>query len=371
MKRQLTSRQHKILWATVRSYIETAEPVGSKALADQYNLGVSTATIRNDLALLEQGGLLIQPHTSAGRVPSDSGYRVYVNDLLEQSDPSLLDRTGLDRTGAAASLDNLNALLGDDLDALLAGAARILARLSGCIALVTAPRTRTLVIRHLQLMMVDPERVLVLMVTDSYQTHSVVVNLAGDPRSEENGESWIPLSTEAVARLEDELQLLSNFLTLKLRGKTFGDLQDLSWLELDQDFRAYGTWLHQLLGVVAQRCLRPSLGQMFTSGVTELIRQPEFSHSQQVQGIVQLLEDPSEGLGQVLGCQHPRPLMVYIGTENPLEPIRHCTLITATYFRDQDPLGTVSLIGPTRMPYEQAFSSVRAVASRLAQSLQA
>lgn len=366
MKPQLTSRQHKILWATVRSYIETAEPVGSKALADQYNLGVSTATIRNDLALLEQGGLLIQPHTSAGRVPSDSGYRVYVNDLLEQSDPSLLGWTG-----AAASLETLDALLGDDLDALLAGAARILARLSGCIALVTAPRARTLVIRHLQLMMVDPERVLVLMVTDSYQTHSVVVNLAGDPRSEDSGESWIPLSAEAVARLEDELQLLSNFLTLKLRGKTFGDLQDLSWLELDQDFRAYGTWLHQLLGVVAQRCLKPSLGQMFTSGVTELIRQPEFSHSQQVQGIVQLLENPSEGLGQVLGSQHHRPLMVYIGTENPLEPIRHCTLITATYFRDQDPLGTVSLIGPTRMPYEQAFSSVRAVASRLAQSLQA
>jgi heat-inducible transcriptional repressor len=366
MKRQLTSRQHKILWATVRSYIETAEPVGSKALADQYNLGVSTATIRNDLALLEQGGLLIQPHTSAGRVPSDSGYRVYVNDLLEQqSDPSLLDPTG-----TAASLEHLDAL-GDDLEALLARAARILARLSGCIALVTAPRTRALVIRHLQLMMVDPERVLVLMVTDSYQTHSVVVNLAGDPRSEENGESWIPLSAEAVAQLEDELQLLSNFLTLKLRGKTFGDLQDLSWLELDQDFRAYGTWLHQLLGVVAQRCLKPSLGQMFTSGVTELIRQPEFSQSQQVQGIVQLLEDPSEGLGQVLGSHHHRPLMVYIGTENPLEPIRHCTLITATYFRDQNPLGTVSLIGPTRMPYEQAFSSVRAIASRLAQSLQA
>ncbi|MGF1574815.1 MAG: HrcA family transcriptional regulator [Cyanophyceae cyanobacterium] len=363
MNNQLTPRQHKILWATVRSYIETAEPVGSKALADHYNLGVSTATIRNDLALLEQVGLLIQPHVSAGRVPSDSGYRVYVDNLLQMEAEGSWQEL-------AHQMDTLEQFLGDDLDNLLTGAARILARLSGCIALVTAPRTRALLIRHLQLMMVDPERVLVLVVADSYQTHSVVVNLGGDPHSEESGEAWIPLSSEATAQLENELQLLSNFLTLKLRGKTFGDLQDLSWLELDQDFRAYSTWLQHLLGAVAQRCLKPSVGQMFTSGVTELIRQPEFAYSQQVQGIVQLLEEQPDDLTQVLGSQSRRPIIVYIGTENPLEPIRHCTLITSTYYRDQEPMGTVSLIGPTRMPYDQAFSSVRAVTTRLGQTLQ-
>jgi heat-inducible transcription repressor HrcA len=128
MKLELTPRQRKILWATVRSYIATAEPVGSKTLAQSYNFGVSTATIRNDLATLEQVGLLFQPHTSAGRVPSDFGYRVYVNDLLTSANSGGIphDAPQPDPHPALQQLmDQLGRELGDDLDSLLQRVAQL------------------------------------------------------------------------------------------------------------------------------------------------------------------------------------------------------------------------------------------------------
>lgn len=372
MKPKLTARQHRILRATVRSYIATAEPVGSKTLAESFDLGVSTATIRNDLATLEQGGLLFQPHTSAGRIPSDSGYRVYVNDLLEP-ELGVTEEIG-EAQGhqhiMQALIDHLGDRMEDDIDSMLHRAARILARLSGCIAMISTPQSRTVLLRHVQLVSVDQHRIMVVFVTGSYQTHSVVVNLAeeGIDGTEGAGER-LPLPAVPLERLEEELQVLSNFLNLKLRGKTLADLQDLSWLDLDRQFRYYAEWLSQLLKIASSRCLRPSLGPFFTAGVNELMRQPEFTQTQQIQTVVQLLEEEQDILENMLGSRRRGELRVYIGMENPLEPIRHCTLITSTYYRREEPLGSVSLLGPTRMVYEQTLGSVRALVDHLSLAL--
>ncbi len=366
MKPKLTPRQHRILRATVRSYVATAEPVGSKTLAEVYDLGVSTATIRNDLASLEQGGLLFQPHTSAGRIPSDSGYRVYVNDLLEPE----LGTGAVPQQVMPMLIEQLGEPLGDDMDSMLHRAARILARLSGCIAMISTPQLQTVVLRHLQLVSVDQYRVMMVIVTDSYRTHSAVVNL-GEESSDgvEIPGDRIPLPPVSLEQLEEELQVLSNFLNLKLRGKTLADLQDLSWLELDRQFRCYAEWLSHLLQVASHKCLRPSLGSFFTAGVNELMRQPEFTQTQQIQTVVQLLEEDQDVLGDMLGSQRRGELQVFIGAENPLEPIRHCTLITSTYYRGDEPMGSVSLLGPTRMVYEQTLGSVRALVDHLSFAL--
>ncbi len=338
-KLPLTARQHQILWATVRSYIETAEPVGSKTLAENYNLGVSSATIRTILASLEQHGFLFQPHTSAGRIPSDSGYRVYVDHLLAQGDLDPMPVPPLE--GQTPWQDNL--------DSLLRKAAHLLAGLSGCMAVVTAPQAALVGIRHLQLLALTPHRIMVVIVTDTLQTHSVVVDVPQEG-------DW-----------ETELPLISNFLNFKLRGKTFADLKDLSWLHLDQELRSYASWLSNVLAIVAERYLKPPLGQVYTAGMTELTRQPEFAHSNQFQAILQVLEDSPEDLGAVLDPQSD--LVVYIGTENPLEPMRHCTLIVASYYQGSQPLGSVGVLGPTRMPYEQVLSSVQATTHSLSQAL--
>lgn len=392
MRLKLTPRQRKILWATVRSYIATAEPVGSKTLAQSYDLGVSTATIRNDLATLEQVGLLFQPHTSAGRIPSDFGYRVYVNDLLASPNSTGIPHDipqSAPHPALQQLMEQLNRQLGDDLDSLLQRVAQLLAHLSGCIALITPPQGPVVAIHHVQLVAVAPGRVMVLVVTDSYQTYSAMVTPPEWPSD----------------RLEDELQLLSNFLTLKLRGKTFAELQDLSWLKLDEAFRTYGHWLQHLLRSVVQRYLQPPLGQVFSAGMTELMRQPEFSQAQQVQAVVQFIEEGSEQLQGMVGLwptdvtgpdpfdgkdetnlssgnptaidpeQDPShqarkiPVLIYIGSENPLESLHHCTVIASTYHRRSAPLGTVTLLGPTRMAYERSIAAVQAVASHLTRAL--
>ncbi len=150
LQMNLTNRQQKVLWATVRHYIATAEPVGSEALVKEYNLSVSSATIRNAMSVLEKSGLLYQPHTSAGRIPSDSGYRIYVDRLI---------------TPSSELTSQVEQLLGDklnredwSLEALLRGAAQILATVSGYITLITMPQTSTTHLRHVQLVQVDPGR---------------------------------------------------------------------------------------------------------------------------------------------------------------------------------------------------------------------
>ncbi len=361
MECQLTPRQTKILWATIQSYVATAEPVGSKTLANQYNLGVSTATIRNDLALLEQGGLLFQPHTSAGRVPSDSGYRVYVNNLLESdTDPTQHDLFQM-------LSERLRDQLGEDLDGVLSRAARILAKLSGCIAVIMAPETRSAVIHHIQLVAVDAERIMVIMVTNTYQTQSVLVNLAEvDPEGEIISN---PLDHLSVDELSQELQVLSNFFSLKLRGKRVQELQDLSWLELDQAFQFYADWLRYVFKQVAKKCLTSGPSPLYTSGVTELMRQPEFAQTQQVQSVLQLIEDNQSELTEILWLDQPSQLAIYIGTENSLESIHHCTLMTSTYHRHDQSVGSISLLGPTRMAYRQSIAAIQAAAAYLSEAM--
>ena len=224
MKIDLTVRQQQILKATVLSYIETAEPVGSKSLSQAYDLGLSTATIRNVMAVLDRTGLLYQPHTSAGRVPSDSGYRVYVDELIEE--PKFLQEQLL-----LALTEKLGEQLQENLDRLLQQATQILATLSGCIALITAPPTDSTTIRHLQLVPVASDRVMAILVTDSYQTHSLLINLGKEnPDLGTVGSDNVVASpvveksssgTESAEELERELQLLNNFLNLQLKGKTF------------------------------------------------------------------------------------------------------------------------------------------------------
>ncbi|MEO0853568.1 MAG: heat-inducible transcriptional repressor HrcA, partial [Cyanobacteria bacterium J06648_11] len=293
----LTARQQHILWATVRSYIVTAEPVGSKALAETYNLGVSTATIRNAMAALEQVGLLFQPHTSAGRIPSDTGYRVYVDTMLDDSD-ALQESIGRSLSKELETRDS------DNLDSLLHNATQILAALSGYIALATAPAADSAIVRHLQLVEVDRQRLMAILVTDAYQTHSILLDWHAKGTGAGLGYSieghFIPYGSDSpeTARdaqmpplSEDDLQVLSNFLTLQLRGRTVGNLVSIDWDEATRIVRSRADWLRALLDALARKYRQPAVGSVFMGGVTELMRQPEFAQTQRLRAIVQLLED--------------------------------------------------------------------------------
>ncbi len=354
----LTNRQQQVLWATVRHYIATAEPVGSEALVKEYNLSVSSATIRNAMGVLEKSGLLYQPHTSAGRIPSDSGYRIYVDNLIKPS---------------AEATSQIEQLLSGRLrwdewsfEALLRGAAQILSTLSGYITLITMPLTRTTELRHLQLVQVDPERIMLIVVTDSYETRSLLMEL---PKSADDSD----LDSERVDR---ELQILSNFLNEQLRGRSPADLATLDWSELGREFERYSHSLTSLLTDLTRRLSQSSAvpTQIVISGVSEVLRQPEFSELHHIKTIMHLLEEEQHQLMPLIFEQPDsegagRRVSVRIGSENLLEPIRTCTLISATYSRGSSAVGSVGVLGPTRMVYEDTIALVGATADYLSDAL--
>lgn len=353
---KLTNRQQQVLWATVRHYIATAEPVGSEALVKEYNLRVSSATIRNAMGVLEKVGLLYQPHTSAGRVPSDSGYRIYVDQLI---------------TPASTFTNQIEQLLSNrlnrddrNLEAMLRGAAQILATVSGYIALITMPQTYTTRLHHIQLVMVDLGRVMVIFVTDDYETHSALMEL---PPTLNHTESDAEL-------LERELQLLSNFLNSELRGRAIAELSSLDWSELDREFQRYGDFLQLVLMQLGRHSQAPASNQMMVNGLSEVMLQPEFSEVQQIQTIVHLLEDEQDQLLPLIFepstyDQSGKRVVIRIGAENPLEPMRYCTLISSTYCKGSIPVGSVGVLGPTRMMYENAIALVEAAADYLSDAL--
>ncbi len=354
---QLTNRQQHILWATIRHYIATAEPVGSKALVEEYNLGMSSATIRNVMGMLEKAGLLYQPHTSAGRVPSDFGYRIYVDKLITPSD-----------VVARQVEDALqNCLKWEDwsLEALLQGAAQILATLSGCITLITMPHNVNTQLRHIQLLHIDSGKIMLIAVTDSYETHSTLIDLP--PQRKE-----AQLDPEVIAR---ELQIVSNFLNSHLRGRSLAEIANLDWSQLDREFQHYSEYLKESLALLGRRNSIPNSTQIMVRGVSEVLRQPEFSQLQQVQTIIHLLEEEQE---QLLPLIFDEPevdesgksrVTVRIGSENPLEPMQRCSLISSTYRRGSVPVGSIGVLGPTRLDYEGAIAVVAAAADYLSEAL--
>ena len=354
---ELSERHQSILWATIRHYVATAEPVGSKTLANEYNFQVSPATIRNAMGRLEKEGLLYQPHTSAGRIPSDSGYRIYVDRLMNTDEIGNEQITDLYTQHLDWNTYNL--------EVLLKRATQILATLSGHIALITLPQNPRDCLRHLQLVPVDEKQVMLVVVMETYQTQSILIDLAiADPEDRESQEEL----------MTDELQILSNFLNHKLRGKSLSDLSNLDWAELDREFQCYADILKTSLAELEKFLHQPSYTPILIRGISEALRQPEFSQVHQIQTLLHLLEEEQEQLFPLI-FETPdsegdsKRVTVRIGSENSLEPLNICTLISARYHQGDIPVGSVGLIGPTRMIYENAIALVEASADYLSGAL--
>ena len=349
----LSKRHQNILKATIKHYIATAEPVASKTLAQQYDFNVSSATIRSVMGRLEEAGLLYQPHTSAGRVPSDSGYRTYVDRLIipdEKIDKAIQTILQQELQIAKASFE-----------ALLQRAAKILATLSGYIALITFPQNLNSTLRHLQLVKVAGDRVMLIVVTDCYQTQSILIE---SPLQENEGDLTI----------DRELELLSNFLNRELTGRSLTEIAALDWTEIDREFAQYTDFLDLLLNQLKLSLRVGNSSPIIIQGIAELLRQPEFSQLEQVQTLLSLLEQ-QERLSPVIftlpeSADFLKRVSVKIGTENHLEPMRTCTLVSANYYQDDLPVGSVGILGPKRMLYENAIALVENMADYLSNPFQ-
>jgi heat-inducible transcriptional repressor len=252
-------------------------------------------------------------------------------------------------------------------ETLLQRSAQILANLSGYIALITFPQTSMTQLRHLQLVQISDRQVMLAVVTDSYQAQSILMDLPVtiQQKRKNNG---------TQLELEEELQIISNFLNSKLRGLSLIELSHLDWVEVDRDFSRYADFLKSLLKQLSL-CLQPSsLPQIIIHGISEAIRLPEFSQLEQVQMLLHLLETKQEQLFPLI-FELPEPetlpkrVTIRIGSENPLESMRPCSLISAIYHQGNVPAGSVGIIGPTRMLYENTIPLVESAADYLSEAL--
>lgn len=356
VENQLNERHQKVLEATVKHYIATAEPVGSNTLIKEYDFSVSSATIRNTMGRLEKAGFLYQPHTSAGRIPSDSGYRVYVDKLLPTENKMSFQLQQL--------FDSTWVSLAGRYEVLFQKITHILAEVSGCIALITLPQLTSNILHHLHLVRVAHDKIMLVIVIDNYQTESCILD--GDQLN-------IYSSEDDEEIINHKLQIISNFLNHKLRGKSVKEINDLNWSELDSDFQIYADFINELLVNIKSKYRFSQDAPIFLKGFSQLVQQPEFSHIEQVKILINFLEKEQQKLLPLIFQEENsldgQKVKIRIGTENPLESMQSCSIISAYYSQDNYPVGSVGIIGPTRMPYDSAIALVESTANYISERL--
>ena len=351
----LDNRKQQILKAVVSDYTETGVPVGSHALAAKYLLSWSSATIRNELANLVDIGYLLQPHTSAGRIPSDQGYRYYVDFLMEEEEVPASVRRQADPVFAQPAVA---------VEELLETSAMVLALITDAVSIVTGPQAVTARLKHVDFVSLDPRHALLILVLEGNLIRQQPVELTDE-------------ATQA------ELSTLANELNTTFAG--------LDTLEIDAQ-RATPPQPSQL----PPPALRDELiGHILTfmravdarqdtmvvhDGVRNLLRQPEFGDVERLQQVLDVVEE-ERVLGQVLASFEAdagsvavvsgmRGVQMVIGAENDLANLRGCSLVLTTYRAGETRRGSIGVLGPTRMRYPQVAPRLRYVSQRVGEAIE-
>jgi len=336
---KLTSRQENILLAIVKEYIRTAEPVSSQALLLKHDFVFSSATLRSEMASLEDLGYLIQPYTSAGRIPSDRAYRFYVDTLMQEEIPPPPE---------ALSIRRQYQYLDAEMDRMIQQTTRLLADLTRYTSLVLAPQIRKTFFKYLKLLPLGPGTILMVLLTNTGSMLKRVVEV-----------------TEEVQ--PETLEKVANLLNERLNGISFA-LMDAPFLEFSSvDFEK--TLLLREISRATVEAAREHEEKLFYEGTSHLLEVPEFRDLNKLQTILEFLEE-EKLIAEILGKTLASPgIQVGIGSENRCVEIRDCAMITATYQVGGKPLGTIGIIGPTRMPYRNIISIVDYVAGSFSDKL--
>lgn len=336
----LDKRKAFILQTVVYEYINTAEPVGSVTLTQKYNLGVSSATIRNEMAELEAGGYLVQPHTSSGRVPSDAGYRTYVDELMAPETLRPEDQQRIRDEFRAASRD---------LDEVIEQTTRLLGQLSRSLAFVIAPARSTQTFRHIQLIWLSARMGLAVVVTSLGTPTQTVFELARDASA-------------------DDLTRLSNALNQNLGGKL---LATITSKELAATVKAAG--LHdELASAVAKafaEAADPSDPLIAAAGAQNLLDQPEFHDLRKLRSILRIVEEQKRLYELAAESVTSEGTHVRIGHELGTDEISECSLVTVPYKLGDHAVGWLAILGPRRMPYGRLMALAGSTADSLGQHL--
>lgn len=338
----LSYRKLQILNAIITEYISSSEPIASRTIAKRYELGISPATIRNEMSDLEELGLIIQPHTSSGRIPSDSGYRIYVNEILRVKS----SESGVDENLVSQVIDkNLN-----QIDFLMKETAKLVSGLSNYTSIVTEPASTSLVIQNLQLVPVSKSSIQLVIVLENEIVKNRIIRL-------ENGSYDV-----------SELQLVVDLLLETFVGKT---LLEVSREEIDEVIKKLDgkvSILIEVLNVLANEFANGRDYKVYTHGAENLFSYPEFYDVDKAIGVMKTLEQ-KELLLTMLGEEYEDNVQILIGSENSIEQLQQMSLIKSK-FKVGKSQGCIGVIGPTRMEYNSVIDIVDTVSKTLERILE-
>ena len=336
---ELDERKMTILRAIIQNYLETGEPVGSRTISKYTDLNLSSATIRNEMSDLEEMGYIVQPHTSAGRIPTDKGYRLYV-DMLMQDKQDEIDSMKLE----------LNAK-SEKLDSILKEAAKVIAVNTNYASMITAPRYHKHRIKFLQLTQVDPESLLTVIILDG----NIVKNNLIHTDEELTQETLLKLNLMLNTFLQGlDLQEINASVIQRIRNESGG----------------YSSLISDILDVIATSMESEEV-EAYTSGSTNIFKYPELNDSAKASTLLNALEEKKQ-LTELMYQEgdSERGIQVYIGDESPLEATKDCSVVTATYHLEDGVYGKIGIIGPRRMDYEKVVGTLRNLMSELDQIFQ-
>lgn len=337
----LLDRQQKILKTVVHRYITTGVPVGSKSLAEILNLGVSPATIRNELSKLEGMGYLFQPHVSAGRVPTDLGYRFYVD--------SLVGRTRL-REDEKEVILTLFSNKTAELENLLQETSTLLSRLTSTAALIIAPRLRRNTIKHIDLVKLAEDVILLVIITDTGRVEKKQIDIE---------------DTDGCADIE-QVQV---FLNQRLQGKGLGELEGLIEHHDLEELKS-PELACKVLAVIQDILSHEKYEKVFVGGTMNLLHYLDEKGSIRIRNLLRHFEEQYFLLNMLSEALGSKELMVRIGDENIYKELQHFSLVATPYSMGEELVGTVSVLGPTRMDYARVIPTVDFIAKSLSRTLE-
>ncbi|MCR4595852.1 MAG: heat-inducible transcriptional repressor HrcA [Lachnospiraceae bacterium] len=333
----LSERKYKILEAIIRNYLETGEPVGSRTISKYTDLNLSSATIRNEMADLEELGYILQPHTSAGRIPSDKGYRLYVDQMLA------------DKEKEVEELKEMLLEKSDQMDRLLEQTAKALATTTEYTAMVSAPKGGNR-IKFVQLSRVDDGHMLVVVVSEGNMIKNTIIDLDTD------------LSDENILKL-------NILLNTHLNGLAMEEINLAMITAMKQQAGVHSDIISEVIDAVAAAIKNDEELKIYTSGTHNIFKYPELSDNSKASEIITSLEEKTvlrEIVTETLSGDKPESgIQVYIGEETPVEGMEDCSVVAATYELEEGMKGTIGIIGPKRMDYDKVIGTVKSMLHQL------
>ncbi|MGN0376820.1 MAG: heat-inducible transcriptional repressor HrcA [Suilimivivens sp.] len=334
---QLDERKIKIMQAIIRNYLETGEPVGSRTISKYTDLNLSSATIRNEMADLEEMGYILQPHTSAGRIPSDKGYRLYVDTMMEEKDKELEE------------LKEMMLEKEDKMDNLLKQVAKLLAVNTNYASMISAPAVRKNKLKFIQLSRVDVNQLLAVIVMEG----NVIKN------------NILPVSEE----LSDENILKLNILlNTHLNGLAIEEINLAMISTMKQQAGIHSDIISDVIDAIAEGIKADEDLEIYTSGANNIFKYPELSDQQRASEIINTFEEKqmlTELVQDTLSDENNTGIQVYIGNETPIQSMKDCSVVTATYELGEGMRGTIGIIGPKRMDYDKVVGTLKTITHQL------